>query len=267
MQKIFDAHAHIFPEGIAHRAVDAVGEFYHLPMRGGGTSEQLLRLGGEAGVGGYLVQAVATTPHQVSSINDFIAKEAAAHREYVGFMTLHPAMDAPEAEIERAAGLGLCGIKLHPDFQVFDIDAPRALPIYREAERRGLPILMHMGDERRDFSAPRRLAAVLERFPGLRVIAAHLGGYRHWKEAQDCLTGSGALFDTSSSLAFLPPEEAAALIDAYGTERVLFGTDYPMWDPATELTRFLALPLKPAQQRRILWDNAATLLGGPAFAD
>jgi predicted TIM-barrel fold metal-dependent hydrolase len=66
--------------------------------------------------------------------------------------------------------------------------------------------------------------------------------------------------DTCSSLPFIDKEKARRLIDAFGVERVLFGTDYPMWDAAEEMARFDALNLSDYQRERILWKNAAELL-------
>ncbi|MEI5604451.1 amidohydrolase family protein, partial [Streptomyces brasiliscabiei] len=54
---------------------------------------------------------------------------------------------------------------------------------------------------------------------------------------------------------------ARELICAYGAERVLFGTDYPMWNPAQELERFLALRLPQRDEENILYNNAARLFG------
>ena len=55
---------------------------------------------------------------------------------------------------EQLQKLHLCGVKLHPDFQNFPIDDPRAYPMYDMIQSSGLPILMHMGDARSDFSQP-----------------------------------------------------------------------------------------------------------------
>jgi predicted TIM-barrel fold metal-dependent hydrolase len=59
----------------------------------------------------------------------------------------------------------------------------------------------------------------------------------------------------------MSPTDARALITAYGTERVLFGTDYPMWDIKTELCRFMALDLTEEERRAILAENAARMFG------
>ena len=51
------------------------------------------------------------------------------------------------------------------------------------------------------------------------------------------------------------------MIEAYGTDRVLFGSDYPMWKPAGELERFSALGFGEEDARRILSDNARRVYG------
>lgn len=77
--KIFDAHCHIYPDAIAHKAVEGIEQFYdHLPFQPyDGTTGTLYRIGREAGISHYLVHSVATAPHQISSINRFIASEVA----------------------------------------------------------------------------------------------------------------------------------------------------------------------------------------------
>ena len=67
--------------------------------------------------------------------------------------------------------------------------------------------------------------------------------------------------DTSSSLYSIAPETARRLIDAYGVDRVLFGSDFPMWTPKEELERFMQIPLTEEERETILWKNAASLLG------
>ena len=50
------------------------------------------------------------------------------------------------------------------------------------------------------------------------------------------------------------------MIRHYSRERVLFGTDYPMWTPGEELDRFRKLQLSDDEAERILYRNAADLL-------
>ena len=252
---VINMHTHIFPGKIEEKAVDAIGQFYGIPMQNKGTSEYLLSDGAKIGVTKYLVCSTATTAHQVESINNFVSREVLAHPEFIGFGSIHPDYENIAAEIDRMVSLGLKGIKLHPDFQKFNIDDESAFPIYEAAEGR-LPILFHTGDDRYDFSDPRRLNRVLEKFPKLVAIAAHLGGYRDWEAARVNYGHPRVYIDTSSSLMFVPPEEAVNIIRAHGVSHTFFGTDSPMWNHTDEFARFNALELTAEERSMILYKNA-----------
>lgn len=261
---IIDAHAHIFPGKIAEKAVAGIGSFYSgLEMHCAGTAEDLISSGAEAGITKFIVQSVATVPGQVESINNFISRAVKKYPDnFIGFAAMHPDCPGVEKEADRAVSLGLRGIKLHPDFQQFFIDDPKAMKIYEAAEGR-LPVLIHTGDSRYQWSKPERLVKVLEAFPRLEVIAAHFGGWSEWDSAVSVLGGHryGNLWtDCSSSLYAMSPERAKLFIDAYGADRVLFGTDYPMWTAADELKRFSAIPLTEREREMILHENAERLL-------
>ncbi|MDP4109220.1 MAG: amidohydrolase family protein, partial [Bacillota bacterium] len=139
------------------------------------------------------------------------------------------------------------------------IDDPDMMPVYKALEGK-LPVLIHMGDEHRDSSSPKRLRKVLDLFPGLTVIAAHLGGYRKWDDSIKYLLGKNVYFDTSSSLFMLDKLKATEIIRGHGVKKVLFGSDYPMWSHEEELRRFLNLGLTPEENELILWKNASSLL-------
>lgn len=257
---IIDAHTHIYPAKIAEKASESIGLFYGLPASSVGSPEELIKRGAKYGVNKYLVCSVATAPEQVSSINSFIASECAEHPEFIGFGALHPKMENPEEEIERIISLGLRGIKLHPDFQQFDIDSKEAYRLYEIAGGR-LPFLMHMGDENLDFSSPARLAKALHDFPKLEAIAAHLGGYRRWELASEVLKSPRVKFDTSSSLFILDKDYIKKLISHYGTENCFFGTDFPLWDYDKEVCDFMELQLPYDDMKKLLGDNFRQYFG------
>lgn len=262
--RMIDFHCHIYPEKIAEKATLATGTFYNAGLpKGAGTVTDLLRQCDAAGVERALVQSVATTPAQVRSINEFIAATVAAHSDrFIGFGTLHPDSADPEADVAHLLELGLRGVKLHPDIQRFALNEPRSLRLFAACQDR-LPFLVHAGDCRFQYSNPEQLVPVLKQFPHTTVIAAHLGGYTVWQQAADALCGQfdNLYVDCSSSLFAMTPEEGAALIRRYGTERVLFGTDYPMWNVAEEVQRFLALPLTQQELEQVAHKTAEQLLG------
>lgn len=258
---IIDAHAHIFPDKIAEKAAAGIGSFYDIPIAHNGTLGALLDEGAAAGVDRFLVQSVATVPEQVQVINNYIS---ACVNEYpdklIGFGAIHPEFPDIAGEIERVISLGLKGLKLHGDFQQFNLDDARAFPIYEAAQGR-LPILFHVGDPRSDRTSPERLKAVKQCFPKLVIIAAHLCGWTKWDRGAELFAHSGVYADCSSSLYALKPEHAAKIIREIGTDRVFWGTDYPVWDAAEELARFDRLPLNAEEKENILGKNLLRMLG------
>ena len=60
MQKIINTHCHIYPNKIASKAVESIGQFYDLPMALDGTVEGLVKDGEKIGTVHYLVHSVAT---------------------------------------------------------------------------------------------------------------------------------------------------------------------------------------------------------------
>lgn len=260
---IVDAHVHIYPDKIARRAVESVRGFYGVGKMADaeGTIESLLAIPGQSVITHHIVHSVAVRPHNVTSINNFIAQECATHQGFIGFMAMHQDFEDPQAEIERAMDMGLCGIKLHPDTQQVNADDPRLMTIYEIAQAKGLPVVIHTGDYRYDYSHPRRIAHILHAFPNLVVDAAHFGGWSIYDIGADILRSERCFVDTSSSSALVGGRHFKELINLYGTDRVLFGSDFPMWDPIAELEFVRQLGLTDDTFAKVTWHNAETFLG------
>lgn len=261
--KIIDIHTHIYPDEIAQKATDSVKAFYGIGDETmDGTEGLLLRRGREAGISQFVILPVAIRPDRVQHINDFILQKAAANPDYIPFGTVHAAMEGLVEETERLLAAGVKGIKMHPDSQRFPIDDPRLFPLY-ETIRGRVPVLLHMGDKRYDYSHPVKLRKILDMFPGLGSIAAHFGGYSMYDTARELLLDTDCVMDISSSMMFMAPGEAERYINIYGAERMAFGSDYPMFDPVTEVEKFLQLNLTDAQKEQIAHKTAERILRLP----
>ncbi len=267
---IVDAHAHIYPEKIAMKAVSAIGRFYGVEasMAGQGSPEDLLAHKESAGITHFIVHSVATTAHSVPTINTFIAEQCAQHPEFIGFGTMHPDFEDMEAEVERALALGLHGFKLHPDTQQVNMDDPRLMSFYEIIAGR-VPLTVHTGDYRYDYSSPRRLARIMKTFPDLVVDAAHLSGWATYDIGYDIMVEEGLahnerlFMDASSSFSWIGRRHMRELIRMWGPERVMYGSDYPMWDPTHELNEMLHCELTDDELEMVLWKNAERFSGVP----
>lgn len=258
--KIIDFHTHIYPPKMAEKASLSTGEFYHITPAHSGTGEELLSVGKTAGISEFVLLPVATKPQQVHHINQFILDEVKSHRdEFHGFGTLHPDSENILAETDFIIKSGLQGIKLHPDTQRFNMDDRRLFEVFDNIQGK-IPLLVHCGDRRFDYSHPRRLKNIIDNFPHLQVIAAHLGGWSLFEEGFEILKDTDCYLDISSTMMFLSPEQVTKYIHGYGAERILFGTDFPLWSPVDEVCRFRKLPLTENEFERIAYKNAVDIL-------
>jgi len=262
---IIDAHCHIFPDALAERAMARLSEMYvvhpvAMPTHAGVLAEMDLR-----GVDRAVALQVATKPEQVRTINDW-AIELAADPRLVPMGALHPSQPPDEiaAEIDRLVEAGIRGVKLQPFFQQFDPLAPEALDMLRRVGDR-LVVIIHGGEEmvevRPLLTTPERLAKLQDAVPEVRFIMAHLGGYARWDESLIHLAGRDLYFDISFTLHCCPRDLALRILEAHGTDRVVWGSDFPWaamdWSPISELD------LSPVETAGILGENLRRLMKLP----
>lgn len=258
--KYIDVHAHIFPDKIAEKVISTLEEYYNFSWQGDGTVSNLLSEMKIAGVEQAVVFSCATKPEQVEPANEFLRNVQAAYPEkFCAFGTIHPDHPDVPGMLRSIRESNLQGIKLHPDFQQIYIDEPAMMRIYEQLDE-SMVLMIHMGDARTDFSSPYRLARVLDKFPKLKIIAAHFGGYSEWDQVWKHLIGKEVYFDTSSSIFKLGAKEAAKIVRAHGANKILFASDYPAVCPAQAVADVLAMQLTEEENEKIFYLNARRIL-------
>jgi hypothetical protein len=258
-----DIHTHAFRPDIARKAVQFLRVHYGITPQGTGLIEDLLARQKNAGIQRCVVHTAAMTPFQVRPANQWALELQQTYPEVVAFGSVHPDYMEWEAELDQLEQNGIKGLKLHPDFQNVRLDAPAMMEIFEAAEGR-FAVMVHVGDRlppRDNPSCPRKIMHVKKNFPKLDLIAAHMGGYLHWQLARECLVGEDIYIDTSSSLAFMDDETLFDIFNRHPRERILFGSDYPVFDPVTEAERLKTrLKLKSSELERLM-HNSDALLG------
>jgi hypothetical protein len=205
--------------------------------------------------------------------NQWTCELAREHAELIAFPSVDPLMpvDLMLQEVESCKKLGAKGIKLHPAEGHYYPRDERLWPVYKKIQQLGLPVISHGGlfmmSGGVHYTRPANFEPVLESFPKLKLVIAHLG-HGFWDESVELAKKyKNVYFDTSAVLSgvehlrVLTDEEGADLIRSLGVERVMFGSDYPWFDPRMDLKRFLRLPLKPSEKQKTLGENARNILG------
>ena len=202
--------------------------------------------------------------------NTWTCQLAVEHPQLVPFVNLDPLQDEAAVRAELADKVdrqGARGIKLHPGSQWFYPDDRRLWPIYGAARERGLPIVFHSGRfvSPQQYARPKHFADVLQAFPGLTVVMAHLGLGWTDEALELAATYPDLMFDCSAIISQveptgeMTPERLTGIIRQAGVERVMFGSDFPWFDPAEAVERALELGMSQAEKQLLLAENAVRI--------
>ena len=257
--RIVDIHTHAFPDKLAEKAIQSLQDMYKLKLLGNGTLNSLLEYMDRANVSISFLQMVATKPEQVSPANDWLIQVKSQSNRFNGFGALHPNYQDYKKEIKKLADNDIRGIKFQTEFQFFYPDDEAMFKIYKEIGDNFF-VMFHSGYEitspDNPKTTPERLARLHEKFPKLKIIAAHLGGYLMQDEVDKYIIGSDIYIDTSLAFSYLSDDEIAHKIMRHNHKKVFFGTDFPMKDPKVEVENLLRLSLSDETKKDILSNNA-----------
>lgn len=259
---IIDFHTHIFPDEIAERAIATLASKVTIIPSFNGSKAGLLASMQNAGVDYSVVLPVVTKPSQTRKANEW-AKEVDGSG-IIAFGGLHPDNEDYKEQIDFIVSQGLKGIKMHPDYQGFFVDEPKMLPVYDYIFNKGLILLFHAGVDiglpAPYHCPPDRLRNVLDQLKGGKIVAAHLGGHGMWEDVQKHLVGTDVYLDTSMGLGYYSAETFKKIVNAHGSEKILFATDAPWSTQKEELALIKNVGLTPHQLENVLCNTANKLL-------
>lgn len=268
---IIDFHTHAFPAALAAKTIPMLAEKSGATPFTDGTAEDLSARLRASGIDLGVVLPVVTRPGQFDTVNAFAAQLCTVDG-LISFGGIHPDDETPEVHLQAIKDMGLCGVKIHPDYQGVYIDDPRYIRIAREAVRLGLILVTHAGVDdgfpEETHCPPHRAARFLDAVyrdnedASGKIVFAHGGGNRQFAEVIRHLAGRDVYFDLSYILSYASPDAVMEVIRSHGSERILFGTDCPWGDPAAFVRFVQALPLTENEREDIFHRNARRLLFG-----
>jgi len=276
---IIDFHTHIFPPWLRERRDEYVKSdpcfalLYSQAKARIATAEELLAAMDEAGIDSSVVLNIGWVSHELCvKTNDYILDSVSRYpRRLVGFCAIQPrAGDAAIAEIERCAGAGAKGIgELRSDVQDFDLaDKKTMKPVVDAALKHDLIFLTHssepVGHEYfgKGRITPAILYSFITAFPNLKLVCAHWGGglpfYALMPEVAKIL--ANVFFDTAATVFLYKPEIFQQVSSIISSDRILFGTDYPLMHQNRVLAQVQSARLPAKDKAKILGGNARKLL-------
>ena len=275
---IVDFHTHIMPpwvleeRGSLARVDPCFGTLYSDPAAFIATGEDLLRSMDEDGVDMSVALNIGWSSSDLCArTNDYILAVAGRYPDRViPFCMVQPT--EPEVavrEVERCAMAGARGLgELRPDLQGYALTDDTLAPIIEAAMAFGLAILPHISEPMghqypgKGVVRPEQAYDFAVRYPDCRLVCAHWGGglpfYALMPEVGRAL--GNVYFDTAASHYLYRPSVFDRVGDLVGTDKILFGSDFPLIKQSRAIAEVERAQLASAQKAAVLGGNATRLL-------
>ena len=232
---MFINHCHVCPQGVFEKESRRAG-FPDRMTSESGTLENLSKLMKLLTIEKAI--AFAPFPYQIpTGANDWLCDSLKKYPNIKGFTTLNPKGTEAPLLLDYYIGQGLVGCKIHPAIFKVRINDPALNDFYATAQKLKIPLLFHTGVHGWQLSQymPILLDDVAQEFPSLKIIIEHVGGTVFFDQAlavlqnnSNCYAGiTGCLNKKITSTAYVPEEKIMLLIDRIGSDRIIYGLDYP----------------------------------------
>ena len=237
--RIVDVHAHL-------------GPWFFGPDRG--TANDNLRSMDAHGVDIQLVSGAEAVNYDPFSGNVALAAAIAEHPRLRGMFVIDPReLAGAEAQLDELLPTGhFVGAKIHTDYAATPAGSSQMRDALRLCAERGLPVLVHSwGTQLLD------LADSVDAVEDVKVIAGHMGG-PDWRLAPDAVRSSDRIWLEHG---YSQPEadRIRKVLDQVGPERMMFGSDSTLIDPAYAIGAFRAAHLSTSEAEQVMHGNAEAM--------
>lgn len=271
---LIDVHTHFMPDQVLRKvwayfdaAGPKVGRAWPIAYR---TSEaERVATLRDFGVLRYASLNYPHKPGMAAWLNEWSADFAAAQPDCLHSATFYPEPGATEY-VERALARGASIFKAHVQVGNYDPTDRMLDGVWNALQHSRTPVVIHAGSGPApgDFTGPARVRAVLDRFPELTLVIAHMGmpDYGDFlditaEHERVFLDTTMAFTDFTEAETPFPSDRLDDLVEL--GDRVLFGSDFPNipYPYAHQLEALARLDLGDEWMRTVLWHNGARLLG------
>jgi predicted TIM-barrel fold metal-dependent hydrolase len=276
---IIDFHTHVFPPQIKKnrsKYIDSDPCFailYSNKEAKLATADELIASMDKAGIDISVILNHGWATHELCvETNDYILESIARYpKRLIGFCAIQPySTSAAIAEVERCAKGGIKGIgELRPDVQLLNLNDEEVMePFIEVVKKQKLILHIHASEPvghqypGKGSITPDILYPFITSYPDLTVVCAHWGGglpfYALMPEVEKAM--SKVFFDTAASPLLYRPQVYNQVIQLVGSDKILFGSDFPLIGQGQLLKEISSLNLPQKTKKLILSGNAQRLL-------
>ncbi len=216
----------------------------------------------------------ATMADNLIEFNTWICELVEPYEQLVPFVAADPVALPGERGAAHLRDMvenhGARGIKLHPPLQDFHVSDRRMWPVYEACQELEVAVVSHSGPASggEPYAEPHAFAGMLEAFPRLTTVVAHMGGATWGQALELARRYPNAYFDCCEVIEWCgapsapSDRELAQLISDIGADRVMMGSDFPWYDLDRQVERVMELPVLSREEKEgVLGANAERILG------
>ncbi len=187
-------------------------------------------------------------------LNDSLKNLKSGDRRFYFFLRFNPKLTKLK-ELEQISG-GFSGFKLHPRLENFDPLDKRFRSIFKHIEGQEKPVLIHSRKENNKYSDPDRIIILASMYPGIKFV------FGHFANDSDPFFDKALKYDNVfvETSIVSSPMLIELRVNQIGSDRILFGSDFPFSDQEIELMKIRKSGLREKDKRRILCENAIRFL-------
>jgi uncharacterized protein len=178
--------------------------------------------------------------------------------KFLGFAVINPRwqQDAVDEVKKAREELGMVGLKFHPAACQYHSDSPCLDKVMQKGIEMEFPMLFHCGCD--EYSHPHNLGKLASKYPEATIIMAHMGEEAWFEGITTAGVNPNIILDTTGSFNWFRILNFA--IESVGEDRIVFGMDFPAYNPGPELAKITEADITSEQKEKILWKNAARIL-------
>lgn len=228
------------------------------------TADQLLQRMAALGIDRSIVSSFTPQDLDLRRANNAVSEIVARDPRLIGFARIDPRLGSTSiAELDACQREDFRGVKVDPFEQSFVINSELVIDFFKACAAARMPVLVVSGHP--CLSSPIQVGDLAERIPELTIIMAHGGQLAmHGLGIFDCLlvvkTTRNVYIETSG----IPETGTEGLIERsvleVSPDRVIFGSNSPICDPAMELERIRVSRIPKDAQSQIMGANLAAIL-------
>ncbi|MXV62743.1 amidohydrolase family protein [Natronorubrum sp. JWXQ-INN-674] len=206
--------------------------------------------------------------------NDYVAEVRDEYDDFfIGFGSVDPLKDdCVEEAIRCVEDLDLSGFKFQQIAQGFDPSDPEHEELFATIEDLGVPIVFHGGNStlgacspggrglKIKYGNPMLIDDLAADHPDLKILIAHPAYPWEKEQLAICQQKGNVYMDLSGWMPRYIDDQVLEYAQSLLSDKVMFGTDYPMLEPEPWLEQFEALGFDESIQRKILWETAEEFL-------